>query len=52
LLVRPYIGSIQPESYDGTDEGYYPSFWSPPGTVPSLAPGQQIPAGGLPAPNT
>jgi hypothetical protein len=52
LLVRPYIGSIQPESYDGTDEGYYPSFWSPPGTVPSLAPGQQIPAGGLPAANT
>jgi hypothetical protein len=52
LLVRPYVGSIQPESYDGTDEGYYPSFWSPPGTVPSLAPGQQIPAGGFPNPNT
>lgn len=48
LLVRPYVGSIQPESYDGTDEGYYPSFWSPPGTTPSLGPGVQIPAAGLP----
>ncbi len=52
LLVRPYIGSIQPESYDGTNEGYYPSFWSPPGTTPSLGPGVPIPPGGLPAPNT
>jgi hypothetical protein len=52
LLVRPYVGSIQPESYDGTGEGYYPSFWSPPGTTPSLGPGVPIPAGGLPAPNT
>jgi hypothetical protein len=51
LLIRPYLGAIQPESYDGTDEGRYPSFFSPPGTVPSLAPGVQIPSTGLPAPN-
>jgi len=51
LLIRPYLGAIQPESYDGTDEGRFPSFYSPPGTVPSLAPGVQIPSTGLPAPN-
>ena len=57
LLVRPYVGAIQPESYDGTDEGYYPSFWGPgpsspnyPGP-PSLAPGVKIPPGGLVNPN-
>ena len=49
LLVRPYIGSIQPESYDGTDEGYYPSFWSPPGSpLQSIPAGAQIPAAGIP----
>ena len=31
LLIRPYLGAIQPESYDGYDEGFYPSFFSPPG---------------------
>ena len=51
LLVRPYIGSIQPESYDGTDEGYYPSFWSPPGPpFQSLPAGTPIPATGIPNP--
>ncbi|HTW83939.1 MAG TPA: carboxypeptidase regulatory-like domain-containing protein [Candidatus Sulfotelmatobacter sp.] len=30
LLLRPYVGNIQPESYDGYDEGFYPSFYSPP----------------------
>jgi outer membrane cobalamin receptor len=52
LLIRPYLGEIQPESYDGTYEGQYPSFFSPQGTVPSLAPGVQIPAAGLPNPNS
>ena len=45
LLVRPYLGTIQPESYDGTQEGGFPSFFSPPGTQQSLAPGVQIPPG-------
>ena len=40
LLIRPYLGDIQPESYDGTYEGQYPSFYSPVGTVPSLGPGR------------
>ena len=44
LLVRPYLGLIQPESYDGTQEGVYPSFFSPPGTTPSLGPGVPIPS--------
>ena len=52
LLIRPYLGDIQPESYDGTYEGQYPSFFSPVGTVPSLGPGVQIPASGLPNPNS
>jgi hypothetical protein len=41
LLIRPYLGAIQPESYDGTDEGYYPSFFSPeyiPGSGPPPVP--------------
>ncbi len=44
LLVRPYIGNIQPESYDGTGEGYFPSFFSP-GDPSILTPGQQVPPG-------
>jgi hypothetical protein len=58
LLVRPYIGNIQPESYDGAAEGQYPSFFGPaPGTAnypgpPSLAAGVQIPSTGLANPNT
>jgi outer membrane receptor protein involved in Fe transport len=57
LLVRPYIGTISPETYNGTGEGEYPSFFGPaPGAAnypgpPSLGPGVQIPATGLPAPN-
>jgi len=57
LLVRPYLGAIQPESYDGNAEGQYPSFYGPGPTspdypgAPSLAPGAQIPANGLLNPN-
>jgi hypothetical protein len=52
LLVRPYVGVIEPEIIDGLQEGGYASFFSPPGTVPSLAPGVQIPSTGLVNPNT
>jgi hypothetical protein len=52
LLVRPYIGSIQPESYDGTQEGGYASFFSPPGTQQSLPPGAPIPPGYTDGPNS
>lgn len=51
LLVRPYIGAIEPEAIVGSGEGEYPAFFSPAGTVPSLGPGVQIPATGLPNPN-
>jgi hypothetical protein len=36
LLLRPYVGAIQPESYDGYDEGFYPSFYS--GPIPKTTP--------------
>lgn len=56
LLIRPYIGDIEPEIINGTGEEYYPYFFSPPGTTPSLAPGVQIPGSYnntyLPNPNT
>ncbi|HTV74022.1 MAG TPA: TonB-dependent receptor, partial [Candidatus Acidoferrales bacterium] len=57
LLIRPYLGSIQPETYNGTGEGGYPAFFGPPPgspgyQPPSLAPGEQIPSTGLPNPNT
>jgi hypothetical protein len=51
LLIRPYLGAIEPEAIVGSGEGGYPAFFSPAGTVPSLAPGVQIPATGLPNPN-
>ena len=48
LLVRPYIGSIQPEIIDGSEEGAYPAFFGPtPGsaayTPPTYANGAPIP---------
>jgi hypothetical protein len=57
LLIRPYIGTISPETYDGTGEGGYPAYFGPAPGSPNypgpqtLAPGVQIPATGLPAPN-
>jgi len=67
LLIRPYIGNIEPETYNGTDEGNYPAFFAPNSSYPactslaptttcypgpqSLAPGVQIPGSGLPNPN-
>jgi hypothetical protein len=57
LLVRPYIGTISPETYDGTGEGGYPAYFGPAPGAPnypgpqSLPPGVQISATGLPAPN-
>jgi hypothetical protein len=39
LLVRPYIGSIQPEIIDGSQEGAYPAFFGPtPGSANYTAP--------------
>jgi hypothetical protein len=29
LLVRPYLGSIEPEIIDGIDEGQYPQYFAP-----------------------
>jgi hypothetical protein len=58
LLVRPYIGTIQPETYNGTGEGGYPSFFGQAPGAPNypgpqtLPPGVQIPATGIPAPNS
>lgn len=35
LLIRPYIGSIQPETYDAGGEWYYPAFFSPNASYPA-----------------
>jgi hypothetical protein len=35
LLIRPYVGSIQPETYDAGLEANYPAFFSPNATYPS-----------------
>jgi outer membrane receptor protein involved in Fe transport len=55
IVDRPYLGALQPETYVGQGEGGYAAFYSPPGTVPSLPPGAQIPGAYnntvLPAPN-
>jgi hypothetical protein len=67
LLIRPYAGNIEPETYNGTGEGYFPSYFAPGPGAPactsltpnttcypgpqSLPPGVQIPANGLPNPN-
>ena len=67
LLARPYVGTIYPETYNGTGEGEYPAYFGPDasypacvGTTPtqpcypgaqSLAPGTPIPTAGLPNPN-
>jgi outer membrane receptor protein involved in Fe transport len=67
LLVRPYIGTLEPETYDGTGEGAFPAFFGPNSSYPacanltptttcypgpqSLPPGTQIPVAGLPNPN-
>ena len=67
LLIRPYLGNIEPETYDGTGEGTFPAYFAPNASYPactsltptttcypgpqSLAPGVQIPATGLPNPN-
>jgi hypothetical protein len=56
LLVRPYLGSIQPETYDGTGEGGFPDYFGyAPGQAgyqaPSITPGTTIPSTGLSNPN-
>jgi hypothetical protein len=49
LLVRPYIGAIEPEVIDGSEEGAYPAFFGPVGyTAPTIPNGQQIPGSFLP----
>jgi outer membrane receptor protein involved in Fe transport len=35
VLVRPYVGSIQPEVVVGKLQGYYPNFFSPAGADPA-----------------
>ena len=58
LLVRPYIGTITPETYNGTGEGEYPAFsvrLRAMQTIPVRSrspPGTQIPATGIANPNT
>jgi hypothetical protein len=55
LLIRPYLGVIQPEIIDGTNEGEFPQYFAPAATCypgpQSLPPGTQIPATGLTNPN-
>jgi hypothetical protein len=35
LLIRPYVGSIQPETYDAGGEWNYPAYFSPNATYPA-----------------
>ncbi len=52
LLVRPYIGAIQPEIIDGSGEGAYPAFFGP---TPGNPNGTYLPptyANGVPIPNS
>jgi hypothetical protein len=35
LLIRPYIGSIQPETYDAGGEWNYPAYFSPNASYPA-----------------
>jgi hypothetical protein len=67
LLIRPYAGNIEPETYNGTGEGTFPAFYGPGPNYPactsitptttcypgaaSIPPGTQIPATGLTNPN-
>jgi hypothetical protein len=67
LLIRPYLGVIEPEIIDGLDEGEFPQFFGPNASYPactslsptttcypgpqSLPPGTQIPSTGLTNPN-
>ncbi len=49
IIDRPYVGALQPETYVGNGEGYYPAFFgytpaTPGYQAPSLGPGVQIPA--------
>jgi hypothetical protein len=67
LLVRPYIGTIEPETYIGNGEGNYPAWFAPGSNYPmcttltptttcypgpqSIPPGTKIPSTGLTDPN-
>jgi hypothetical protein len=42
LLVRPYVGNIEPEAIVGSGEGAYPAYFSAPGTVPSCPAGTNV----------
>jgi len=35
LLIRPYLGSIEPEIIDGIDEGQYPQYFAPGANYPA-----------------
>jgi hypothetical protein len=37
ILARPYIGSIQPETYDAGGEWNYPAYFSPDSSYPACA---------------
>ena len=44
LLIRPYLGSIEPETYNGAGEGEYADYYAPPyGYVVPPAPGTATP---------
>ncbi len=43
LLIRPYIGSIQPETYDAGGEWNYPAFFSPNSSYPACPPPSTFP---------
>ncbi|HEV8022024.1 MAG TPA: TonB-dependent receptor [Candidatus Lustribacter sp.] len=38
LILRPYLGALQPETYVGQGEGYYPAFYAPNATYAACPP--------------
>jgi outer membrane receptor protein involved in Fe transport len=53
IVDRPYLGSLQPETYVGTGEGGYPAFYAPNASYPACPPvGTAITATCYPGPQS
>jgi len=45
LLIRPYIGNIEPETYLDVNQSAYPEWFGPAGTIPTYPNGTTVPGG-------
>jgi outer membrane receptor protein involved in Fe transport len=52
LLVRPYVGNIQPEEISDVGSEGFQKLYSAPGQFGGLTPGQPVPAGYVAPPNS